>query len=151
MHLKSRFVVSLLAVDFVTVMLALFVSYFFRGSDFALTFLAPVADNYLESIVFFKYSFKFYALFLFSAVVVGLYKFNLLESFVAQIKALIKTLFVALSLFVFYYFFKRAFVFSRFVILMTFCLVFCFDFMFAFRFFTNTTNICSVLNTRSLW
>jgi len=124
MHLKSRFVVSLLVVDFVTVMLALFVSYFFRGSDFALTFLAPVADNYLESIVFFKYSFKFYALFLFSAVVVGLYKFNLLESFVAQLKALIKTLFVALSLLVFYYFFKRTFVFSRFVILMTFCLVF---------------------------
>ena len=124
MHLKSRFVVSLLVVDFVTVMLALFVSYFFRGSDFALTFLAPVADNYLESIVFIKYSFKFYALFLFSAVMAGLYKFNLLESFVAQIKALIKTLFVALSLFVFYYFFKRTFVFSRFVILMTFCLVF---------------------------
>ena len=124
MHLKSRFVVSLLLVDFVTVMLALFVSYFFRGSDFALTFLAPVADNYLESIVFFKYSFKFYALFLFSSVVVGLYKFNLLESFASQAKALLKTLFVALSLFVFYYFFKRTFVFSRFVILMTFCLVF---------------------------
>ena len=124
MHLKSRFVVSLLLVDFVTVMLALFVSYFFRGSDFALTFLAPVADNYLESIVFFKYSFKFYVLFLFSAVIAGLYKFNLLESFVSQAKALVKTLFVALSLFVFYYFFKRTFVFSRFVILMTFCLVF---------------------------
>ena len=135
MHLKSRFVVSLLAVDFVTVMFALFVSYFFRSSDFALTFLAPVADNYLESIVFIKYSFKFYALFLFSAVIAGLYKFSLLESFVSQAKALVKSLFIALSLFVFYYFFKRTFVFSRFVILMTFCLVFAMILMSRFVFY----------------
>ncbi len=124
MHLKSRFVVWLLLSDFLAVMVALFVSYFFRGSDFGLTFLAPVADNYLESIVFVKYSLKFYVLFLFSAVMAGLYRFSLLESFVAQMRSLIKTLFVALSLFVFYYFFKRTFVFSRFVILMTFCLLF---------------------------
>ena len=124
MRLKSKFVVSLLFTDFLSVMLAIFVSYFFRGSDFALTFLAPVADNYLENIVFLKYSFKFYALFLFSSVLAGLYKFKVLDSYFSQFKAILKTVFVTFSMFVFYYFFKRTFVFSRFVILSTFALLF---------------------------
>jgi len=140
MNLKSKFAVSFFFVDILVVFLTLYFSYFFRGSDFALTFLQPVADNYLENIVFFKYSLKFYLLYLFSGLVTGIYSFSNLDNFYSQFKNLTKSCFVAFALFVSYYFFKRTFVFSRFVILFTFCLLFllsvCTRWL-AYRFYLN--------------
>ncbi len=122
--LKYKFIPTLILLDIVVIIATLFFSYYLRASDFALTFLAPVSDTYVGEWILFEYSLKFVALFLFSAFVVGLYRFSTVTSPRTQLKRVFKTVCLCFFLLVSYYFFKRSFVFSRFVMLFTFMNVF---------------------------